>query len=103
MRFPKANLNLLTSLLLMGLYFAWWVYVIYFFYSKKYDNNYAAATAAMGIFLLTGIIFLAYITSFLLEAKQNLENRRFYLRATLLLFVPVTCIALFEIARALLA
>lgn len=98
-----AKISLFTIAVLLLLYFGWWLYVLYFLYYKEYDNGYAAATASIGVTAITAILLAAYTIFFLLEAKGSRENRRFYLRITLLLFAPVVGISLCEAIRALLA
>ncbi|MGI4738358.1 MAG: hypothetical protein ACRYG7_24580 [Janthinobacterium lividum] len=103
MNASKIDSNRITAVLLMGIYAVWWGYVLYFLYAKEYDNNYAAAVATEGIVLLTIIALITYTIAFFFEARRKAENRKFYLRAILLLFVPIGGIFFFEAARALLA
>ncbi|MBO0360140.1 hypothetical protein J0X19_19420 [Hymenobacter sp. BT186] len=68
-------------------------------YWKPYDNNYAGATASIGLGFITAIIVVVYLISFFIAALRVQKERKTYLFIMLLLMTPVLSIFLIESAR----
>jgi multisubunit Na+/H+ antiporter MnhE subunit len=68
-------------------------------YWKPYNNNYASATASIGLGFITAIIVVIYFISFFIAALRIQKKRKTYLFIMLLLMTPVLSIFLIESAR----
>jgi hypothetical protein len=84
-QFIKANI---ISLFALGVYFLWWIYLLFDFSNKKYDNHFAGAMAAEAIGTLTIFFIVIYMICFLIAGFKT-KNWKRYLLFISFLFVPV--------------
>jgi hypothetical protein len=85
------------EIVLLVVYSSWWTYFIYFLYGADYDNNYAGASASIGIGWLTILIVSSYLLGFAIAALMNRNKRRQYLLILVFLAMPVFGVFLVEI------
>ncbi|MBC6698581.1 hypothetical protein [Hymenobacter sp. BT190] len=99
----KDTIKLLNSyfgvaLVALLLYFSWWLFVVHFLYWEEYseDNNYATATAGLGLFYSTIALLVMYEIGFIVAAIKAKSKRLFYLAVPFILLLPMLGIWLFE-------
>ncbi|MBK0403714.1 hypothetical protein I5M27_12005 [Adhaeribacter sp. BT258] len=88
-----------TKVISLIIYCSWWVYAFDFLYNKDYDNNYAGATASMGIGLMSLIIIVVYTIGFIIAAIKERKSKRLnwnIISLLIILLVPLGGIFLFE-------
>lgn len=85
-----------TTIVSLVLYTCWWGYIFYFLYGKEYDNNYAEATASIGLGGITILIVVVYIIGFTVAAIKERKKTMLYLYIVPLLLTPIIGIFLFE-------
>lgn len=82
---------------LLIVYCSWWMYFIFFLYGSDYDNNYAAASASIGLVWLTILIVSTYLLGFAIGALITKNKRRQYLLILIFIMMPILGFFLVEL------
>ncbi|MBK0403967.1 hypothetical protein I5M27_13310 [Adhaeribacter sp. BT258] len=89
----------ITKTISLIIYCSWWVYAFDFLYNKDYDNNYAGATASLGISLMALLVIVVFTTGFIVAAIKERKTKRLFwniISLLIILLIPLGGIFLFE-------